>query len=155
MRPHNFWRWSLALPLVCPAVAFCILFVSASLGEPPLLVTQTLMTVSMSGYILGVPYALFAGALLAVLWSRSLAAYKRAALVAPIMFDLVLIAIAAILTLTSHSELAEVFAPKFRSFYVLELVLGYVYVGVVFAGAWVLARLHIFGGSGVASERSA
>ena len=57
--------------------------------------------------------------LLAVLWSRPLTVFRRAALVAPILFDVAIIAIVATFVLASHGELAEVFAPTFQSFYAL------------------------------------
>jgi len=155
MRARTFWRASLALPLVCPVIALGVMWGIAKIGEPPLVVTQALVTIGMSGYLLGIPYALFALILLAALWSRSLSVYRRAALVAPILFDLVFIAIVAIYSLVRHGEMAQVFTSGLRSFYLFELVLGYSYVGLVFAGDWLFTRLNLVQYAGSGSERSA
>jgi hypothetical protein len=155
MRARTFWRGSLALPILCPLIAIGVMWGAAKLGEPPLIVTQALVTVGMSGYLFGIPYALFAALLLAILWSRSLSAYRRAALVAPLLFDLVFMAIVAIYDLASHVELAQVFSPGMLSFYLLELVVGYSYVGLVFAGDRLFTRLNLIEQAGGVSERSA
>jgi hypothetical protein len=128
---------------------------SAQVAQLPRIASQALVTVAMSGYLLGIPYAVFAGVLLAVLWSRSLSTYKLAALMAPLLFALVFLAIVAITILTKHGKLTEAVGPNFRTFYFVTIALGYLYVGIVFVGAWLLARVHILKLPVTAGEHSA
>jgi len=71
------------------------------------------------------------------------------------LFDLVFIAIVAIYSLVRHGEMAQVFTSGLRSFYLFEPVLGYSYVGLVFAGDWLFTRLNLVQYAGSGSERSA
>jgi len=124
-------------------------------GEPPLVVSQFLVTIAMSGYIFGIPYAVFAALLLLAIWSRSLSAYKYAALLAPILFDFLVIGCTTVFVLINGGQAAQAFGSKFLPFYVLAIGLGYAYVGFVFAGAWFLAKVDVLRDAGAISQHSA
>ena len=155
MKPHVYWRWTLGLPLVCPAIAFGLLWVWGLVAEPPLFVGQWLVTVYMSGYLLGIPYAVLAVSTLFLLWSRPAAIYRRAALILPVVFALLLGSSAAVYFAFSGGSVVDAVNTKLRPFYLLTLIMGYAYVSLAFLGAWLLKRWHLVEASRLVSDASA
>lgn len=99
MREVRWYRAAFALPLVLPAISVaCWLLLDGMyppgthLSSPELLFVSVPIVLVFSGVFGGVPHALLAALMLSYLWPRPAASYRRAALVAPLLFVPVLLA---------------------------------------------------------------
>jgi len=100
MTEIRWYRLAFILPLIVPIVAAGVWLLleetvfppGEHLSNPELIVASVPMVLFFSGVFGGVPYALLAGLMLAYLWPRSAASYRRAAFVAPLLFVPLLLA---------------------------------------------------------------
>jgi hypothetical protein len=98
MTEVRWYRAAFALPLVVPVASIALWLLleevyppGTHLSSPELLFVSVPMVLVFSGIFGGVPYALLAALMLGYLWPRPAASYRRAALVAPLLFIPVLL----------------------------------------------------------------
>lgn len=133
----RFIQLLLALPIVVPLVGS---WMRARCSEPQWLV-QVMGLLQMALIIGGIPYVVFAACALYWLRGRSSAAYLRFVLAAPVLFAIVLgaIAFAAVCVWGPHDFGGFVLVPLYYAG--LALGVGYVYVLAAYPIFWIGRRL--------------
>jgi len=96
----------------------------------------------MSLYVGGIPYLVFAGAMLLALWKRGFREYRLIALVSPIAFLLFFVlCIIVFAAIVGQVGPIIVFNSELVGMYGAIIVLGYTYVLIAFTGYKALRRL--------------
>jgi hypothetical protein len=145
MRGINYFRLSLAVPLLVPVLAIALNLLSQFVSGSSEVTEATRWTgfLIFSLLIGGLPYLVFVGAV--VLWSRgkTARAIYRLSFVSPLLFAAVFVTLwIPFVLITDASPYAFDVAFTSGGYYaVISLGLGYVYVALVHAAYLVLRRL--------------
>lgn len=133
------YKWSLAIPIILPMLLFPVMYSGANLPE---WLETVVAVIVWSGLLGGIPYAIVA--VLLLLWARSRgeAQIRRGLLLSPLIMLLVFGAFLGIVRLLQNLKGLE--GLHYREVMAFSipciLILGYVYVGIVFGVVWLLRR---------------
>jgi hypothetical protein len=133
-----YWRIAFLLPLVAPLVLLGIVETRKAAGVtgPPASVVEVFLLGSL--FYGGAPYLVFVVGLLALLWSKPVAWYRRATWVAPPAF-LVLFVVGLQVYWIATSAGSWLESPRALSgFSTMVLVVGYAYVAIAWLVRWFL-----------------